>query len=105
WAVINALLNRLLLVRLFPALMHLPARRDAAVLRALWPATWRSGIGVLASHGIIQSSGLVYSQLAPAADLASYLLALRVVTMVSQISQAPFYSKLPRMAALQASGD
>nr|QQZ51595.1 hypothetical protein JKL49_11745 [Phenylobacterium glaciei] len=53
------------------------------------------------STGIIQASGLVYAQVATAGDAAAYLLALRLMTTVSQISQAPFYSKLPTMARLR----
>ena len=105
WAIVGAICNRAMLMRRFAALSSAPARRDDAVVRVLWPATWRSGIGVLMSHGIIQGSGLVYAQLVPAAQLASYLVALRLMTTISQISQAPFYSKLPRLGALQAQSD
>jgi hypothetical protein len=103
WVVFNCWRNRRLLRHLHPALFSLSAARDDAVLAVMWPATWRSGIGVLMSQGIIQSSGVIYSQLAPAAEVASYLLALRVITAISQFAQAPFYSKLPRLSELQAS--
>lgn len=105
WGLATAVLNRRLLARVRPAMAAAPARRDAEVLRVLWPTAWRSGVGVLASQGVIQASGLVYGALAAPAALASYLLALRLVTVASQISQAPFYSKLPRLAALYAAGD
>jgi hypothetical protein len=105
WVMVGAAANRALLVRRFPYLKRVPANREVAVLRVLWPSAWRSGVGVLMSHGVIQSSGLIYSQLVPAGQLASYLLAIRLVTMVSQISQAPFYSKLPELARMHASGE
>jgi hypothetical protein len=105
WAVATACANRWLLLRRFPQLVQAPAHRDPEVLKVLLPAAWRSGIGVVMSHGLVQASGLVYGQLAPASALASYLLALRIGTVVSQLSQAPFYSQLPRLGMLQASGE
>ena len=105
WAIFNLLGLRAMMAKRHPALAAGTASYDAEVVRAVWPATWRSGLGVLLSQGIIQASGVVYSQLAPAAQVASYLLALRIVTTISQFSAAPFYSKLPRLATLHARGD
>jgi hypothetical protein len=104
WVVFGAWRNRRLLLQSQPQLADCSAAHDAHVIKALWPATWRSGVGILMSQGIIQASGVVYSQLAPAAEVASYLLALRVVTTISQFSQAPFYSKLPTLNTLHAKG-
>jgi len=78
------------------------ADRERDVLIAIWPAAWRSGVGILMSAGIIQASGLVYAQFATPAAAAAYLLAMRAITAASQISQAPFYSKLPALARLRA---
>ena len=100
WVVFNALRNRRLMQREFPALMATAPHADRAVLRVMWPATWRSGVGVLMSQGVVQTSGVVYSQFAAPADVAAYLLALRIITVVGQFSQAPFYSKLPQLAKL-----
>ncbi|MDR7295733.1 hypothetical protein J2X16_001054 [Pelomonas aquatica] len=105
WIVLNALRNVALMRALHPQLSHVRGQRDPVLLRALWPATWRSGLGVVMGQGIIQSSGWAYAQVAPVAEVASYLLALRLITMVSQFAQAPFYSKLPRLAELQAKGE
>lgn len=104
WAVFNAWRNRRLLATLHPALFACPPARDRTVLAAVWPVAWRSGLGVLASHGLIHASGLVYAQLRPAAEVAAYLLALRFAMAVSQLSQAPFYTKLPQLAMLHAGG-
>ncbi len=104
WAVVGALRNRWLLRSLHPELFTQRPARLPAVMKVMWPPAWRSGLGVLMCQGVIQASGLVYSQLAPAAEVAAYLLALRLAMLISQFSQAPFYSKLPRMAALQAAG-
>jgi hypothetical protein len=82
--------------------MH-PAR-DPDVLHAVWPAAWRSAVGIGMSRGVVYATGLGYAQVADAKSLASYLLAIRLITAVSEVSQAPFYSKLPRLAQLVASG-
>lgn len=71
---------------------------NRGIFQAVWPAAWRSGIGILMSTGIIQASGLIYAQIATAQAATAYLLALRIFTAISQISQAPFYSRLPAMA-------
>lgn len=99
WLIPMALLNRRYVAQLGLDLAAAGRRGlDKGVLRAVWPAAWRSGIGILMSTGIIQASGLVYAQVAPPQDAAAYLLALRLLTVISQISQAPFYSRLPAMA-------
>jgi hypothetical protein len=72
------------------------------IFAAVWPAAWRSGVGILFSAGIIQASGLIMPQLATAAEAATFLLVLRLITIASQVSQAPFYTKLPAMAKANA---
>lgn len=104
WLVINVLRNRWLVRQLQPELNHVGAKAEQGVIQPMWPATWRSGIGILMSQGIIQSSGLVYSQFAPAKDVAAYLLALRLITLISQLSSVPFYTKLPLLGQLLAGG-
>ena len=56
------------------------------------------------SFGLIQASGLIYAKFATAVELTSYLLALRIIQIISQLSQPPFYSKLPQLARIQMSG-
>lgn len=104
WGVMGAWRNRQILLKLHPELRHCRSSKHTPVINALWPAAWRSGLGMLMSQGLIQVSGLIYSQMAAAAEVASYLLALRIITMITQFSQAPFYSKLPTLAAMQAQG-
>lgn len=104
WAVVSALRNYWLLRSQHPALFAERPAAQTQVLGVMWGPAWRSGLGVLMSHGLIQASGLVYSQMAPAAEVAAYLLALRLAMLISQFCQAPFYSKLPRLAEMQAAG-
>jgi len=75
---------------------------EKSVMAFIWPAAWRSGVGVLMSSAIIQASGVIYAQMAPPSQVAPYLLAMRILQMIIQISMAPFYSKIPHFAALYA---
>jgi O-antigen/teichoic acid export membrane protein len=77
---------------------------DAEVMETVWGSAIRSGVGVLLSRGVLLSSGLVYAQVADAAALAAYLLAFRVMQMLMDFANAPFYSKIPQMAAHYARG-
>lgn len=68
----------------------------------IWPSAWRSGIGVLMSYGVIQSSSLIYAQSKHVDQVSSYLFAMRIMQVILAFSQAPFYSKIPMMAKLYA---
>jgi hypothetical protein len=81
-----------------------PATRDPEILAVLWPPTWRSGVGVLMSFGLVQFTGLINAQFATASNSASYLLGLRLVQTISSFSQAPFYSKLALLPRLRGEG-
>lgn len=105
WVLFSLWRNLGILYKLKPALRNCKSRRNRELVRTLWPATWKSGAGIIMSQGIIQMSGLVYSQIAPASSVASYLLALRVITTISQISSVPFYTKIPTLASLLAKQD
>jgi uncharacterized membrane protein YdcZ (DUF606 family) len=75
------------------------------VFDAVWPSAWRSGVAVFMGFGMLHASGIVYAQIGSAAETAAYLLALRLIQLVSVFSQAPFYTKLPQLARLRAQGD
>lgn len=77
---------------------------DRAMFRVAWPAAWRSGVGSLFSQGVFYASGLVYAQVADAAALSTYLLAFRWIQLISELCQAPFYSKIPVLSRLRAEG-
>jgi O-antigen/teichoic acid export membrane protein len=77
-------------------------KANREIFSYVWSATWRSGLGVLFGFAVIQGSGLIYAQNAPAEKAAAYLLLLRLVQSVSSFSQAPFYSKLPELSRLWA---
>lgn len=78
------------------------ALQDAKLFPLIWPAVWRSGVGVVMGVGIIQGSGLIYAQFAAPKAAAAYLLALRLISALGPIAQAPFYTKLQTLAKLRA---
>jgi len=75
------------------------------VFSAVWPAAWRSGLGLLMARGTVEASGLVFAQLGSSAVVASYLIALRVIQTINRYSEAPFYTKLPILARLYVEGN
>ncbi len=78
---------------------------DRGILHEAWQRAWRSGLGVLFSMGLVEATGILYAQIGSTDTLATYLLALRIIQMLAQIAQAPFYSKLPLLARFRAAGD
>jgi O-antigen/teichoic acid export membrane protein len=74
---------------------------DLDIFKWVWGPTWKSGVGILASTGLTQVTGLVYTSMSTSAELASYLITLKLVTTISQFSQAPFYSKIPLFSGLR----
>ena len=78
---------------------------DVVVFEAVWPCAWRSVLGTFMGYGLVQLSGVIYAQFGTSSGVGSYLLALRLIQMISQLSQAPFYSKLPLLARLRSEGN
>ena len=87
------------------ALHHREQSLSATVWAAAWPSAWRSGVTVLMSYGLLVGSGTLYAQFGRPEVVAAYLLALRFATTISDFSRAPFYTKIPRLARLQAQGN
>jgi O-antigen/teichoic acid export membrane protein len=75
---------------------------DKELLLTLFPAAWRSWIGVLMSYGLVQVSGIIVGQSSNTAMTSSYLFTLRILDMIKGFSNAPFYSKIPLMNRLFA---
>lgn len=66
----------------------------------VWGPAWKGGISSFASTGTIKLSGIMYAQLATSGKLAEYLLALKILEIIKNISMAPFYSKIPLLSKL-----
>jgi hypothetical protein len=75
------------------------------VLTALWPAAWRSSLGVASMFGVQQASGIFYAQIASPQHVASYLLALRLLDALSAVARSPFYARIPRLVRLHATNE
>lgn len=78
---------------------------DGAVMQAAWSPTWRGLIAEMSFTGVGQLSGVLFTHFAEPAVVATYLLSLRVITVVAQASQAPFSSHQPRFSRLRFSGE
>ena len=78
------------------------ARVNHEVMRSTWSAAWRSGIGIFITSATLQGTGIAYAQFAPAEKAASYLLALKMLQILSNFSNVPFYSQIPYFSKLYA---
>jgi len=74
------------------------------VLRSMWPAAWRTAIGAIMSVGLSQGMSIAMANLLAAAQAASVQLALRVMEVISQFSQVPYYTRIPQLNRLRAGG-
>lgn len=68
---------------------------DKELFRSAFPLAWKSWIGVLMSYGVVQASGLVVAQMGNTASVSSYLFSLKILDIIKNFSNAPFYSKIP----------
>jgi hypothetical protein len=80
-------------------------RFDAEMFQQVWQPAWRSGLSGIMSAGITNLTGIIYAQFVASPAAASYLLALRLINVVKDVSMAPFYSKLPVLSMLRVRGD
>ena len=78
---------------------------DWNVFNDIWPGMWRATLGVFIYLGTTQGAGLYYAQIGSVQDVAIYLFAMSLMRPMMQFAQVPFMTKLPRLAALQASGE
>lgn len=77
---------------------------DPDVVAEVWGPAMKSGIGVLMSRGVLATGGLLLAQVTASAPLAGYLLATRLMQVLVEFTNAPFYSKLPALARFWAMG-
>lgn len=107
WVVLGVVRNRWLVHRNAPAGLIGGSKMafDADVFRTLWQSAWRSGTGVLLNSGAVRLSAAILAQRLDPATLAAYLLAFNLLDRLNQFAMAPFYSKLPAMAAHYTKGE
>jgi O-antigen/teichoic acid export membrane protein len=75
---------------------------DKVLFKKIWAPAWRSGISGLMSNGLNNITSLIYAQVGSSGSVAGYLLALRIINQIRDVSTAPFYSKIPLFAQLIA---
>lgn len=78
---------------------------DRSIFKFVWPMAWKSGISSLASTGALSISGLWYSTLETAPNLAEYLYTTKMLDSVRNFCKAPFYSKIPLFNQLWSMDD
>ncbi|MAR15042.1 MAG: hypothetical protein CMG21_01100 [Candidatus Marinimicrobia bacterium] len=71
-----------------------------SVFNGVFPAAWRTWLAQFMSFGLIQLSGIFYAQIGDITSVSSYLFSLKIINLIKQFSNAPFYSKLPRFGKL-----
>ncbi|MFN4150097.1 MAG: hypothetical protein ACK4IX_04060, partial [Candidatus Sericytochromatia bacterium] len=107
WAVLSVLRNRSLCLK-FDQNIFINRKKFKfykEIFDKIWPSSWRSGLGVLMSYGIVQSSTLVFAQSDDVGMVSSYLFSMRIMQIILNFCQAPFYSKIPQMSTFYAKGE
>jgi O-antigen/teichoic acid export membrane protein len=108
WEIVNVVINRALVSKYQKRIFfHIPLQQwhfEKEIFASLWPSSWRSGLGQFMSYGVTQISAIVYAQFGTTANIASYLLGLRLIQQVVTFSRAPYYSKLPTLFRLYSEG-
>ena len=77
---------------------------DKIFFGEIWSPAWRSGLSGIMSNGLTILSGIIYAQIESPELVAAYLLALRIITQIKEISMAPFYSKIPLLSRFRVEG-
>ncbi len=89
------------------AFLHLEKdhKFDKVLFKNIWHPAWRSGLSSFMSTGLNNLSSVLYAQVGNSVSVASYLLALRIISQLEIVSMAPFYSKIPWFSNLRIKGD
>lgn len=84
--------------------LRLDSQFDKEFFRKIWQPAWRGGLSGFMSNGLNNITSILYAQIGSTTNIASYLLALRLMAQVKEVSMAPFYSKIPYLAKLRSQG-
>jgi hypothetical protein len=71
----------------------------------IWKPAWRSGLSGFMSVGLTNISSMIYAQFGSSVSVASFLLAMRIINQIKEISMAPFYSKISKMTILRVQSE
>jgi len=102
--VVQVFVNRFLAFRVSEGRFGNAGRSELnrLVMRSMWPVAWRTAIGTIMSLGISQGMAIAMANHLVAAEAASVQLALRVMQIISQFSQVPYYTRIPEFNRLRA---
>jgi hypothetical protein len=104
WFIINLLINHLIYRRLSRPAFKESAKvikEDQNFLRlVILPNTFKTGIGMLTSNGLIQVGAVIISRIEKASTSAEFFIVLQLARAISSFSQAPFYSKIPSLSEM-----
>lgn len=78
---------------------------DKDLFKSLWTSTWKFGGISWGVFAINSGTTIVVSQLKDPVMMASFLLTMRIVTFVSNMAKAPFYTNIPIIYELTAKKD
>ncbi|HVX49981.1 MAG TPA: hypothetical protein VHB48_07480 [Chitinophagaceae bacterium] len=84
---------------LYKSFVKLPFDRE--LFLKIWQSAWRSGISGFLGFGLTNLAGIVYAQVATSVEVASFLLAQRLIDQIKVVSMAPVYSNIPLLARLR----
>ena len=106
WVVLNVIRNWYLarIVEEGRYRLFIAQKFDRILFLKIWKPAWRAGVSGLMSNGLTHISGILYAQIGTAEIVAGYLLALKLVTQIKELSMAPFYSKIPLLSRLRVEG-
>lgn len=82
---------------------YLPSEQkcfNKALFNSIWPSSWRFGLAAYGAYFITNGVSLLIAQIDDAPLIAAYLLTIRIIGILKQVSQAPMYAYLPNMISL-----
>lgn len=107
WVIINVVRNKILLGYANKGsfkLLQTKHEFDKPLFKKIWEPAWKSGISGIMSNSLSNFMSIIYAQVGNSVSVASYMLALRLIGVVKDISVAPYYTKLPSFAMLYSQG-
>lgn len=104
WNSISLIRSLIIFRNRFPTYRKLPENHPQVLesRNRMWPVSWRYGTGTVLYTGSLQASGLIYAQFGSPVGIASYMVAMQILSLLKTTSQAPFQSKIPVLASLYA---
>jgi hypothetical protein len=78
---------------------------NKSIFYIAFPLACKSGISFFMSQGITNFSGIIYAQFADSKQISTYLMAIKIITIIRLFAQSPFYSTIPLLVSLRGKND